>query len=90
MSNKPLSPGVTLKLALDRIAGLEAELQAELVRAQCNYHELESKLLDLLAVIHRDGGHKVEELGLQAAWEQAMQLSSERIADSDRLRSLEN
>lgn len=37
-------------------------------------------LLDLLAVIHRDGGHKTHEIGIKLAWEQAMQLSSERIA----------
>lgn len=41
------------------------------------YHRM---LLDLLAVIHRDGGHKTEEIGLNLAWRQAMQLSSERIA----------
>jgi hypothetical protein len=37
-------------------------------------------LLDLLAIIHRDGGHKTQEMGVKLAWEQAMQLSAERIA----------
>lgn len=43
-------------------------------------------LLDLLAVIHRDGGHKTQEIGVKLAWEQAMQLSSERIAATDQPR----
>lgn len=37
-------------------------------------------LLDLLAVIHRDGGHKTQEIGIELAWEQAILLSAERIA----------
>lgn len=37
-------------------------------------------LLDLLAVIHRDGGHKTQEIGIKLAWEQAMRLSSDRLA----------
>ena len=45
--------------------------------------ETRSMLLDLLAVIHRDGGHKTHEIGRKLAWEQAMQLSSERIAERD-------
>lgn len=36
-------------------------------------------LLELLAVIHRDGGHKTQAIGIQLAYEQALQLSSERI-----------
>lgn len=35
-------------------------------------------LLDLLAVIHRDGGHRTQELGIKLSYEQALQLSSER------------
>lgn len=45
----------------------------------------QTMLLDMLAVIHRDGGHKTEEIGVGLAWEQAMQLSSERIAAADRI-----
>jgi hypothetical protein len=37
-------------------------------------------LLDLLAVIHRDGGHKTQGLGIKLSWEHAMQISSKRIA----------
>lgn len=40
------------------------------------YHKM---LLDLLAVIHRDGGHKTEEIGVDLAFQQAIQLSSKRI-----------
>lgn len=35
-------------------------------------------LLDLLATIHRDGGHKTEEIGIDLAHEQAIELSAER------------
>lgn len=31
-------------------------------------------LLELLAVIHRDGGHTVQEIGVKLAWQQAMEI----------------
>lgn len=37
-------------------------------------------LCDLLAVVHRDGGHYTGEHGLEKSWRDAMQLSSDRIA----------
>jgi hypothetical protein len=40
-------------------------------------------LLNLLAVIHRDGGHYTEEHGLEKSVKDAMQLSSERIVVCD-------
>lgn len=43
----------------------------------------ESMLLDLLAIIHRDGGHYTGEHGLEKSWEDAIQLSSERINRSE-------
>lgn len=39
-------------------------------------------LLDLLAVIHRDGGHYTDEHGLAASVADAMLLSSERLPDT--------
>ena len=39
----------------------------------------ESLLLDLLAVIHRDGGHYVQKHGLAKAVIDAMKLSAERL-----------
>jgi hypothetical protein len=37
-------------------------------------------LLDLLCVIHRDGGQHVDAVGLEQAWRDAVELSSERLA----------
>lgn len=62
-------------LARHRLAGIEEGKR--LAAAEDKYRIM---LLDLLAVIHRDGGHKTHEIGIKLAWEQAMQLSSERIA----------
>lgn len=39
-------------------------------------------LLDLLAVIHRDGGHRTQELGVKLSNDQAMQRVSEWILDT--------
>ncbi len=39
-----------------------------------------AQLAELLCVIHRDGGHRINEVGMAQAYEEAMQLSSERIA----------
>jgi hypothetical protein len=36
-------------------------------------------LRELLAVIHRDGGHMIEDVGLVAAYRRAMVLSTNRI-----------
>lgn len=52
------------------------------------WREQRSALLDLLAIIHRDGGHKTQEIGWKLASEQAMQLSSERIAAESELAAL--
>lgn len=41
---------------------------------------LRTQLGELLAVIHRDGGHKQDELGLDKAVELAMHVSVERVA----------
>jgi hypothetical protein len=45
-----------------------------------NYEYRNDLLLDLLCVIHRDGGQYIDEHGVDKAVEDAMQLSSERIA----------
>ena len=45
--------------------------------------EATEKLRELLAVIHRDGGHYEEEHGMEKAWQDAMTLSSERIHARD-------
>ncbi len=39
-----------------------------------------TQLAELLCIIHRDGGHRINEVGMAQAYEEAMQLSSERIA----------
>ena len=41
-----------------------------------NYY---SKLMDLLAVLHRDGGHYTQKHGLQKSWEDAMKLASDLV-----------
>lgn len=50
-------------------------------------------LLGLLAVVHRDGGHHTENVGLERSWQEAMQISSERIAaltaSAERIKVLE-
>lgn len=43
----------------------------------------EQMLQNLLAVIHRDGGHYTAQHGLSKSYEDAIQLSSERIAALD-------
>jgi hypothetical protein len=43
----------------------------------------EQRLGDLLAVIHRDGGHYIAEHGMEKAVAVAMQLSSARITDAE-------
>ncbi len=45
----------------------------------CEVHELQEKLNNLLAVIHRDGGHYTGEHGLNKSVKDAMLISSERI-----------
>lgn len=44
------------------------------------YSRFHKMLLELLAVIHRDGGQKTQAIGLQLSYEQALELSSQRIA----------
>lgn len=38
-----------------------------------------SMLLDLLAVLHRDGGHYTEEHGLYQSWQDAMKKASDLV-----------
>ena len=45
-------------------------------------------LLDLLAVIHRDGGYKTQDIGIALAHEQALRLSAERIVEAKELATL--
>jgi len=44
------------------------------------------KLRDLLAIIHRDGGHYTEEHGLQKSWEDAIIRVPNLVADNACLR----
>lgn len=46
----------------------------------------DAAVLDLLAVIHRDGGHHTEAVGFAQSIQDAMHLSSERIAASEAAR----
>ena len=57
------------------------------MRRIAKMNEFRLMLLDLLAIIHRDGGHRTEELGIRLSYEQAMLLSSERIGENDTLRA---
>lgn len=52
----------------------------KLLPAILNAGVVNNYLLELLAVIHRDGGHYVEEHGLEKAVADALRLSSERVA----------
>ena len=45
-------------------------------------------LLDLLAIIHRDGGQYVDTHGLEKAWQDAITLTAELRAENERLKSL--
>lgn len=47
-----------------------------------------SALAALLCVIHRDGGQRIDAIGLAAATDEAMRISSERIAEVERLREV--
>lgn len=42
-------------------------------------------LLELLAVIHRDGGHKTQEIGVKLAWQQAMEIVPEALTKRPRV-----
>ena len=44
------------------------------MRRIAKMNEFRLMLLDLLAIIHRDGGHRTEELGIRLSYEQAMLL----------------
>jgi len=46
-------------------------------------------LLDLLAIIHRDGGHYTEKHGIEKSAKDAMQLSSERLSIIDKKTSVD-
>jgi len=46
-------------------------------------HSLKTALLELLAVIHRDGGHHTQAVGLEQSCADAMLLSSARIVAAD-------
>jgi len=65
------------------VAGTDALADMGVVLAMVQeVDDLQSKLHNLLAVIHRDGGHYTEKHGLEKSVQDAMQLSSERIAHS--------
>lgn len=51
----------------------------DLVLLFADQTQYKQMLCDLLAIIHRDGGHYITEHGLDKAWKDAMQLSSDRI-----------
>lgn len=40
--------------------------------------DAETMLRDLLCVIHRDGGQRIDAIGLKAAYDEAMDLSAKR------------
>lgn len=63
---------------------LLAELDAE--RAESQW--LQSILLNLLAVIHQDGGHYSSEYGIDKSAKDAMQLSADRIGRVEALEGL--
>lgn len=63
---------------------LDLCLRAALAQSSPEPVERDGRLLDLLAVIHRDGGHYVAEHGLDKAVADAMRLSSERIPPVER------
>ena len=44
-------------------------------------------LLDLLAVIHRDGGHRADEVGAEQAWMEAMMMVPFMLQAQDDLRN---
>ena len=73
---------------------LDEENQAATTYLQKNFVTREEAdkyrimLLDLLAVIHRDGGHKTQEAGIALAHEQALRLSAERIVEAKELATL--
>jgi hypothetical protein len=63
-----------------RCASITDDEIALLRQALSSKNELPSRMLnELLAVIHRDGGHYIAEHGLQKAFDDAMQLSAERL-----------
>lgn len=57
------------KRDLDRLANAPADAPAPAVGG-----DVERMLNDLLAVIHRDGGHRQEEVGQEQAWMEAMMM----------------
>jgi hypothetical protein len=55
------------------------QLQLKLVKALAELETYKRRLNDILAVIHRDGGHHREAVGDKQAWEDAMlKISRER------------
>ena len=70
----------------DRIATLERELdETRRLWGDC-INEAGSyvrRLGELLAVIHRDGGHYTEKHGIDKSWADAMKLSGERLPEDE-------
>lgn len=67
--------------AVIRKAAIPVDLDDPRVVADFGLHgKYHRGLLELLTVIHRDGGHKTEEIGLDLSIQQALRLSAERIA----------
>jgi hypothetical protein len=57
-------------------------------KAEAEIASLSKMLGELLAVIHRDGGHKQNKVGTEQAWQEAMSLSSDRIVEHEEIASL--
>jgi len=73
--------GASLEAARSRQAAQAAieAIQLDELRAE------RRMLLDLLAIIHRDGGQYVDTHGLEKAWQDAISLSAELRAENERL-----
>ena len=57
----------------------DVDKRAALAAIEAIREPTQAMLSALLAVIHRDGGQHQDAVGVKQAWEEAMQLSSERL-----------